>query len=342
MTNKNKIAILFFTIIIWLNYYLSWIIGLLSMIFSILLYWTIIYIFVGVYKELYYKDYVFFDRKNFYDFFIIFFQKIINFIIIIIFILWWFAYYNNEISPAIMPIYTVSNWDKTLVFQSMSHIWTQSFYNWVKNNIEKYKKQWFVYYFEWVKQWTKENHEKFDKALWVKFDQKTYETMAKLYWLVNQDNSLFLWLVNKNDKNVDVWMDEIIKNYEDLKITNNTSKRTYKEPLDASKIVYEELSKLNDRQLKIIRYLNKSMVSFIIKSEWFQEVITSEFANKELFDVILNKRNEVLTNEIINSQDKKIITTYWLLHFKWVLDLLQKKDIKWQITNIDYSYPIKN
>ncbi len=33
---------------------------------------------------------------------------------------------------------------KTIVFQNMSHIWSQNFYDKVKQNIEKYKKQDFV------------------------------------------------------------------------------------------------------------------------------------------------------------------------------------------------------
>jgi hypothetical protein len=36
----------------------------------------------------------------------------------------------------------------------------------------------------------------------------------------------------------------------------------------------------------------------------------NNFTNKELFAIILDGRNEVLANEIITSDDKKIITTY--------------------------------
>jgi hypothetical protein len=34
--------------------------------------------------------------------------------------------------------------------------------------------------------------------------------------------------------------------------------------------------------------------------------------------------------------------TYWLLHFKWVLELLKEKDSKWEIISTSNLYPIKN
>ena len=60
-----------------------------------------------------------------------------------------------------------------------------------------------------------------------------------------------------------------------------------------------------------------------------------------LADVILNKRNDVIVNKILTSEDKKIIATYWLLHFAGIFDKLQAADIRWRIIKIDYLYPIK-
>jgi hypothetical protein len=38
-----------------------------------------------------------------------------------------------------MPEFTITNGDKTIVFQSMSHIGTQKFYDTVGNNIKEKK-----------------------------------------------------------------------------------------------------------------------------------------------------------------------------------------------------------
>ncbi|MDD5770036.1 MAG: hypothetical protein PHE25_03645 [Candidatus Gracilibacteria bacterium] len=113
------------------------------------------------------------------------------------------------------------------------------------------------------------------------------------------------------------------------------------EPIDISQEIINQLAKLSENELKVLRYINKSFINLIIKSDGIQSFIQDEFANKNLFEVILNKRNEVITNKIINSFDKKIVVTYGLLHFQGVFNLLKQNDIKWRITKIDYLYPIK-
>jgi hypothetical protein len=101
------------------------------------------------------------------------------------------------------------------------------------------------------------------------------------------------------------------------------------------------LSNLNDRELKILVYTNKSILNLIIKSDWIKDFVTKNFANQQLFDVILNKRNENLSKEIISSKYDKIFITYGLLHFNWVLKLLQENDSNWKIIKTEKSYPIK-
>ena len=107
--------------------------------------------------------------------------------------------------------------------------------------------------------------------------------------------------------------------------------------INISKNVEVTLNKLNNTQLEIFRYINKSFVNLIIKNENIQNNIQNNFANKNLFDVILHNRNEVLSKEIIQSSDKKIVITYWLLHFNWVFELLKKDNLKWRIERIDYN-----
>jgi len=277
----------------------------------------------------------------FTDFIYYFLYRLSIFITLITLILWSFTYYNNEISPAPMPEITITNWEKTIIFQAMSHIWTQSFYDSIVENIKESKINWYVYFFEWVKPWTEENTEKFNKALWVKFDEELYKNFSKLYWVSNQDNNDFLWLVNDLDFNVDLNLDEIIWYYKE---NINASEENIPEdiiPIDISKQITEVLLELNEKQLKILVYINKSILNFLIRSTWIQETLTNNFTNKDLFDVILDKRNEVLANEIIKSEYNKIYLTYWLLHFKWVLELLQKDNNNWKIIWEKYYYPIK-
>jgi len=277
------------------------------------------------------------------DFIQYFLYRVSILMIIVTITLWSLAYFFNEIFPAPMPEYTISNWTKVVKFQAMSHIWTQKFYDQIRNNIIKHKKDWWIYFFEWVKPWTKESEEKFNKAIWIQFDDELYKNFSKLYWVVNQDNKDFLWLVNDLDYNIDLNMDEIVKLYEE-KINKKEDPSDIFEnklPLDANKVILETLAELNDRQLKILVYINQAILNFIIWNDTTQDFLTNNFANTDLFDVILGKRNEVLSEAIINSKSNNIYITYWLLHFDWVMEMLVENDSKWQVINENNLYPIK-
>ena len=340
MTNKQKLTLIFFIIIFWLNFYISSIFSWINLVFLIAFYSILFYILYGIYKKIFTKDFVFFSGKNYNIFLKEFLYRISSLFIALIVIIWWFSYYQNEINPAKMPEFSITNWEKTIVFQSMSHIWTPKFYQKVKENIKTLKENNYVLYFEWVRPWSEKSHEIFNKALWIKFDKNTYSQMSKLYWLVQQENELFLGLVNDLDYNVDISIDEIIKYYEDLKIQNNIY-RTYKTPIDVNQMIIQELSKLNDKELKILRYINKSFVNMIIKNKNLQKIIYDNFTNKELFEIILNKRNEIIAKKIINSPDKNIVMIYGMLHFDWIFDILKQHDIRWKIIKINYLYPLK-
>ncbi len=319
--------IVLFCFYIWISG-IIWAIGFFA---SLFLYCMIFYGILWVFK----KNYTILSKANFQIFLWKFFQRISIFFLILIGFLWSFAYYQNEIKPAFMPVYTLTNGEKTLIFQAMSHIWSQNFYDRVRENILEAKQNNFVYYFEWVRPWTQENEQKFNDALWVQFDANLYDSMSQLYGLVAQDNSYFIWLWETTDKNIDVSLDDVIWEYESIKTEKNIQ-RTYEAALPISEMMIEQLSKLHPRQLSILRYMNKAMVNMIIKNNVVSDLMMENFSNQELFGVIIHKRNEVLAQEILTSQDLKIITTYGLLHFDGVLKILQNHDRKWQISKIDY------
>lgn len=312
-----------------------------SLAFSLFFYSMITYSIYSMYKKIRDRSFQIFDLVNYHEFLQAFLYKASTLMILMIVIIGGFAVYENEVDPATMPIYTISNGDKTVIFHAMSHIGTPKFYEQVKKNIELSKKDGYVLYFEWVTPGSKENQDAFDKALWVKLDKDTYSHMSKLYGLINQDNNQFLNLVNDKDYNVDVSIDDIMVQYNQLKVEKWIQNRAYAPPVDISSELMKELSKLRENELKVLRYINKSFINVIVKSEWLQQAIQDQFANKELFDVILNKRNDVIVNKILTSEDKKIIATYWLLHFAGIFDKLQAADIRWRIIKIDYLYPIK-
>jgi len=256
---------------------------------------------------------------------------------LLVFILWGFAYYNNEVKPAPMPNITLSNGEKTVIFQAMSHVGTRNFYDTVINDIKEKKTNGYVYFFEWVQGGTEENTEKFDKAIWIKFDKNLYKNFSKLYWVVYQDNSEFLWHINNLDFNVDLTIDEIIEHYEEWWV-DDTGATT---PMDVNEEILNTLAELNDKQLKVLVYINQAILNFLIKSDWLRDIITEHVWNAKLFDVILNKRNDVLANAVIQSEYDEIYVTYGLLHFEWVLKLLQEDDVNWKEVERFNYFPIQ-
>ena len=148
------------------------------MIYSLIFFWI-----TFIYRKLRKKE-----KIEYKTFIIIFIKKSSLSIVILIIILWSFWYYQNEISPAIMLEITVSNWEKTLVFQEMSHIWSENYYETVKNNLTEYKKSEFVYFYEWVKPGTEENMNKFNQAISIDFNPDLYKNFSKLYWVTLLSN----------------------------------------------------------------------------------------------------------------------------------------------------------
>ena len=338
MKNNSQIKLTYFIIAIlaWIIYYISWFQSSLNFLLSLSIYTLFFYLIHYIWVRM--NKTIVIPFPQFMNYFL---WKASLFILFIILLILWLSYLSNSIFPATMPEYTITNWVKTVKFQAMSHIATQKFYNNVKSNLIKYKKEWWVYFYEWVKPGTKENTEKFNNAIWVKFDKNLYANFSKLYWVTNQDNREFLWLVNNLDFNVDINIDEIVKLYEQKILTKKSTEYKNKVPLDVNKVIIETLSNLNEKEVKILVYINQAILNFIISNDTTKNFLTDKFSNKDLFDVILWERNKVIVNAIDKSKYKKIYMTYWLLHFKWVLKLLQEKDSKWKIISTSNLYPIK-
>lgn len=261
-------------------------------------------------------------------------------IILFLGILWSFSFYFNAISPAQMTQYTLSNGEKQVVFQEMIHIAKPRFYTQVQDDITAFKQNGWVYFFEGVKPGKKENSDKFDKALWIKFSPDLYKNISKLYGLEYQNNSDFLWLVNDLDFNIDTDLDTVIALYEEKKQKTQAVQEETEIPIDVSEDLIEVLSGLQPRQLTLMIYVNQAIMNAIVQSDGTKDFLQNNFNNQLLFDVILNERNKIVTKQIISGEHKKMFITYGQLHFSWILDLLQESDSNWKIISQKTYYPI--
>lgn len=331
--------IIFFAIALILIFVSTWKISLLFYIPIILaLYWCLFY-----WLKVLYNKYIKIQPTGWFLYFL--WNSILTSgasLGVMIWLLFTFCYYNNDLNPAVIPIYTVTNWDKIIKFQAMSHIWTENFYNNVKINVLDYKKSWYVLYFEWVKSWSGENVEKFNHILWIEFTKDLYENMSKIYWLKDQNTRDYLWLVNNNDFNVDVSLNDLIELYEKKywKINLDTNNTGNIIP-NVSWNMLKTLDSFNEKELNTFRYINKWIMNFFTKNPKVQSYLVDVIWKNEVMDIILNERNKVIADKIINSQDKQILLTYWALHFNWVFELLKKSDNRWNIVWTQYIYPFK-
>lgn len=335
MNYKLIITIILLTIFTSINYYLNWIVWSLSFIVTIWFYTIIFYIFHIIWCKLFKKE-----IKDSLEYIKSFLFRISILILLLVFTLWWLSYLSNEVYPAKMYEYTITDWEKIVKFQSMVHIWSENFYKKIQKNIINFKKEWAVHFFEWVRPWTEENMEKFNKALWVEFTEELYKNFSKLYWVTFQDNEMFLWLVNNLDFNIDLNIDDIIELYEQKNIEYWNEKK-YNTPINADEKILEAVSILNERQLSILVYINKAILNLMVWNEKIQSTLSENFTNKELFEVIIWERDKLLANEVNNSDYEKIYITYWALHFNWFFNELKKVNPKWEIIDKKYLFPIK-
>ena len=148
LDNKQKLMIVFYIIIFAGSTYMSGIYAIPSLAFSLFFYSMITYSIYSMYKKIRDRSFQIFDLVNYHEFLQAFLYKASTLMILMIVIIGGFAVYENEVDPATMPIYTISNGDKTVIFHAMSHIGTPKFYEQVKKNIELSKKDEYVLYFE--------------------------------------------------------------------------------------------------------------------------------------------------------------------------------------------------
>ncbi|EKD66802.1 MAG: hypothetical protein ACD_49C00009G0027 [uncultured bacterium (gcode 4)] len=339
MSKKTIFLAIFYSILFSTTFYISWISWLFDSILLLAFYSILFYGIYFLYSKLRKRK-----LKSAREYLLYFYSRIAVFMLIILWFFWSLFYYENSISPAKLPEYTISNGKKIVKFQGMAHIWSDDFYGNIRNNVITYKKDWFVLFFEWVKPGNAVNNEKFNKMLGIKFSKQTYIDLSKLYWLREQRNNEFLWLVNTDDFNVDTTIDEIVSQYEAkywvvTKMQNQIIKQ--ETPFDVEKYVAEIVSTFNDREMKILIYVNRAIMNFIVKSQTIQDFALEKSGSKNVFDIILNNRNKILATEIQETEHKKMYVLYGLLHFKWVFNILQKSDPNWQIVSVKYYYPVK-
>ncbi|MBP7773934.1 hypothetical protein KA071_02480, partial [Candidatus Gracilibacteria bacterium] len=123
-------------------------------------------------------------------------------------ILFGFVQFTNNIAPATLPKITISNGEKTVVFQSMMHIGSPGFYGDIRQDMERLKGQDYVFFYEGVRPGTAESMEKLSQLMGMNISEKMYQIFAEMGGLITQNAGVFLGILPST--NIDLSTDEII------------------------------------------------------------------------------------------------------------------------------------
>jgi len=211
----------------------------------------------------------------------------------------------------------------------MSHIASREFYEQVQESVKISKQNGYVLYYEWVRPGNQENTQAFNAALGIDFNPEIYNNLSELYGIVAQNNNDFLWIINDKDYNIDISVDDIMEIYDEKSQKKETEEN--KAIYDINAEIITQLTTLKPRELAILRFINQSFLNFIMKNETFRNTIIEIVGNTDLFSVILDDRNMHIVEEIVQRNDEKIFLMYGLMHFTWILELLQQTDSTWKI-----------
>jgi hypothetical protein len=148
MSKKLIFTLVFFTLFFGFLFYLSGISWIFSGLLTFFLYSHWAYGLYFLWKKLRKKTALVY--KKFLEYF---FYRASLWLLLVFTILGFFSYYSNILSPAAMPRYTLTNGEKTVIFQWMSHIWSENFYQQVEDALREKKESGYVYYYEWVRPW---------------------------------------------------------------------------------------------------------------------------------------------------------------------------------------------
>lgn len=88
--------------------------------------------------------------------------------------------FTNNAAPATLPKITISNGEKTVIFQSMMHIGSASFYDEVQRDMENLRGREFVFFYEGVESGTAESMAELSRLTGVEVSEKMYTLFAQM------------------------------------------------------------------------------------------------------------------------------------------------------------------
>ena len=239
--------------------------------------------------------------------------------------------FTNNAVPATLPKITISNGEKTVIFQSMMHIGSENFYAAVQRDMELLRGRDFVFFYEGVEPWTEESIAELSRLTGMEISETMYQLSAQMSWLVLQDIERYRSIIPST--NVDISTDEIVE-------LARAAAIEYPEPLDAALItqITEIYPTLNDFQKKILQIISRGGLNLLLRMYTNPALEQNLKSQLPVFEIILDKRNMILAEAILASPVPNIYIHYGALHYAGVLQILEERDPRWrEVARTDFE-----
>jgi hypothetical protein len=235
-----------------------------------------------------------------------------------------FIQFTNNVAPATLPKITLSNGEKTVIFQSMMHIGSPWFYEDIRQDMERLKGQDYVFFYEGVRAGTPESIEKLSELMGMNVSEKMYRIFAEMGGLITQNGDVFLGILPST--NVDLSTDEIITlaGEQNIVASGGVANENIIDVFEKS------FPSMNAFQKNIIRIMSRGMMNILLRT-YTNPALTQELQSSiPVFDIILHQRNDLVVESIIASPIPNIYIHYGALHYEGIFAKLKEKDPRWQ------------
>ncbi len=258
----------------------------------------------------------------------------------------------TETRPAIFPQATLTNGQKTVVFQGMQHFGSENFYKSVIYDLEKALADGYVVYYEAVQTSTPESKaffEKLSRALTGSSDLAgAYKAIGEACGMKFQKDYFVLLDADKKEHPerhviADVDAIELKQEYERLLRTDPEFAKAHADD-------FKETSGENSSEsmTQAIEWLEsgsegqKKLAGIVCRGIMTLAQAPKENEESGKFDpIILDYRNRALAKRIMEDPHDKIFITYGARHLSGVIELLKQQDPNWKVATVKWMRTIE-
>lgn len=230
--------------------------------------------------------------------------------------------------PVTVNKYVLTNGHKTVVFQEMRHIGLSEFYKKVDNDVYYYRKQQYVFGYEGI----------FDIGNKASYQNEKIDYSQKYI-----EQPTMLGGLHPNDVNLDLnWFDIVSKLESRVAVENqiNMERLMQKKQMVSDLPFFKYQNEINADNVNPVQYTanNVYRIRYFenLKNEYGIDIAEFYYGSNPIEQsVIIDERNQLVADFILNSSHDKILIHYGAEHFSGIFSLLKNTDSKWKVVRVE-------